>query len=196
MSLLSKAGSLLRQTANRQSIHHSIRCPSSMGTQQALRGPTDQQSVRTACTKSGEVDGKTFMDSDSRRSTGLGFTTSGAILHMEVQDLHSRLIRCEHKVVGLAINDIIGQRRSFSSGATGNAGGGNKPQINSARPKHDRTAASYLPNLSVFSHITSGIEGIMADYVHQKMTKEFFSLCFSLFFLIIMKDLFLFLVFP
>ncbi len=51
-----------------------------------------------------------------------------------------------------------------------------------------------LPNLSVFCHITSGIEGIMADHVHQKMTQEFFFCSFSLFLLIVIKDVFLSLV--
>ena len=51
-----------------------------------------------------------------------------------------------------------------------------------------------LPNLSVFCHITSGIEGIMADHVHQKMTYEFIFCSFRLFLLIVIKDLFLSLV--
>lgn len=71
MPFLSKAGSILRQTANKKlrselspftlSIHQAIRCTSSMASLEALRGSlyqTDEQTLRKAFAKSGElVDG-------------------------------------------------------------------------------------------------------------------------------------------
>ncbi|KAM5562316.1 glycine-rich RNA-binding protein 3, mitochondrial-like [Rosa sericea] len=104
MPLLSKAGSILRQTANRQikselSIHQAIRCTSSMASSEALRGTsyqTDQQSLRKAFAKSGEVDGKTFMDRDTGRSRGLGFITSSAIQPLGGQELHGRQVRLNY----------------------------------------------------------------------------------------------------
>lgn len=51
-----------------------------------------------------------------------------------------------------------------------------------------------LPNFSVFCHITKGIEGIMADHVHQKMTRNFIFVYLRLFLLIVIKDVFLSLV--
>ncbi|XP_004290523.1 PREDICTED: succinate dehydrogenase subunit 3-1, mitochondrial-like [Fragaria vesca subsp. vesca] len=84
MPLLSKAGSILRQTANRQvkselssfklSIHQAIRCTSSMGSSEALRG-------------------ETVMDHDTGRSTGLGFITSSAIQPLGGQELHGHQVR-------------------------------------------------------------------------------------------------------
>ncbi|KAL6211270.1 hypothetical protein ACLB2K_016497 [Fragaria x ananassa] len=84
MPLLSKAGSILRQTANRQvkselssfklSIHQAIRCTSSMGSSDALRG-------------------ETVMDHDTGRSTGLGFITSRTIQPLGGQELHGHQVR-------------------------------------------------------------------------------------------------------
>ncbi|KAL6213943.1 hypothetical protein ACLB2K_013382 [Fragaria x ananassa] len=84
MPLLSKAGSILRQTATRQvksellsfklSIHQAIRCTSSMGSSEALRG-------------------ETVMDRDTGRSTGLGFITSSAIQPLGRQELHGHQVR-------------------------------------------------------------------------------------------------------
>ncbi|XP_019434557.1 PREDICTED: uncharacterized protein LOC109341172 isoform X2 [Lupinus angustifolius] len=50
-------------------------------------------------------------------------------------------------------------------------------------------------NLFVFWHIRAGIEEILADYVHQEMTREFVMISFKLFLIIAMKDIFLKFVF-
>ncbi|KAE9587385.1 hypothetical protein Lal_00004573 [Lupinus albus] len=50
-------------------------------------------------------------------------------------------------------------------------------------------------NLFVFWHIRAGIEEILADYVHQEMTREFVMISFKLFLIIAMKDVFLKFVF-
>ena len=52
-----------------------------------------------------------------------------------------------------------------------------------------------LPNLSVFWHINVGIEEIMADHVHQEMIRNFLLVYLRLFLLIVIKDVFLSLVF-
>lgn len=52
-----------------------------------------------------------------------------------------------------------------------------------------------LANLFVFWHINAGIEEIVADYVHQEMTREFVMISFRLFLIIAMKDVFLKFVF-
>nr|YP_008802494.1 succinate dehydrogenase subunit 4 [Asclepias syriaca]AGZ63029.1 succinate dehydrogenase subunit 4 [Asclepias syriaca] len=55
--------------------------------------------------------------------------------------------------------------------------------------------STFLLNLSLFWHINSGIEEIMADYVHQEMTRNFILVYLRLFLLIVIKDVFLSLVF-
>ena len=52
-----------------------------------------------------------------------------------------------------------------------------------------------LPNLSLFWHINVGIEEIMADHVHQEMIRNLILVYFRLFLLIVIKDLFLLIVF-
>ncbi|KAK7243468.1 hypothetical protein RIF29_38265 [Crotalaria pallida] len=52
-----------------------------------------------------------------------------------------------------------------------------------------------VANLFVFWHIRAGIEEILADYVHQEMTREFVMISFRLFLIIAMKDVFLNFVF-
>ncbi|KAG7022597.1 Cytochrome c oxidase subunit 3, partial [Cucurbita argyrosperma subsp. argyrosperma] len=49
-------------------------------------------------------------------------------------------------------------------------------------------------NLSVFWHINSGIEEIMADHVHQEMTRNWILVYLRLFLLIVIKDVFLSLI--
>nr|YP_009652462.1 succinate dehydrogenase subunit 4 [Schisandra sphenanthera]QCF45723.1 succinate dehydrogenase subunit 4 [Schisandra sphenanthera] len=51
-----------------------------------------------------------------------------------------------------------------------------------------------LPNLSLFWHINVGIEEIIADHVHQEMTRNFLLVYLRLFLLIVIKDVFLSLV--
>ena len=51
-----------------------------------------------------------------------------------------------------------------------------------------------LVNLSLFWHINEGIEEIMADYVHQEMTRNLILVYLRLFLLIVIKDVFLSLV--
>jgi len=54
---------------------------------------------------------------------------------------------------------------------------------------------TFLQNLSVFWHINVGIEEIMADHVHQEMIRNLILVYFRLFLLIVIKDLFLLIVF-
>nr|YP_009430433.1 succinate dehydrogenase subunit 4 [Platycodon grandiflorus]ARR27565.1 succinate dehydrogenase subunit 4 [Platycodon grandiflorus]AWN57590.1 succinate dehydrogenase subunit 4 [Platycodon grandiflorus] len=60
---------------------------------------------------------------------------------------------------------------------------------------YTKVSSTFLPNLSLFWHINSGIEEIMADHVHQEMTRNWILVFFRFFLLILMKDLFLFLFF-
>nr|WFQ81717.1 succinate dehydrogenase subunit 4 [Coptis omeiensis]WGU50296.1 succinate dehydrogenase subunit 4 [Coptis deltoidea] len=52
-----------------------------------------------------------------------------------------------------------------------------------------------LLNPFFFKHINEGIEEIMADHVHQEMTRNWILVYFRLFLLIVIKDVFLSLVF-
>lgn len=56
-----------------------------------------------------------------------------------------------------------------------------------------KVSSTFLLNLSLFWHINEGIEEIMADYVHQ--TRNFLLVYLRLFLLIVIKDVFLSLVF-
>ncbi|GAY69439.1 hypothetical protein CUMW_272010 [Citrus unshiu] len=55
-------------------------------------------------------------------------------------------------------------------------------------------SSTFLLNLSLFWHINEGIEEIMADYVHQEMTRNWILIYLRLFLLIVIKDVFLSLV--
>lgn len=59
---------------------------------------------------------------------------------------------------------------------------------------YKKVSSTFLPNLSVFWHINEGIEEIMADHVHQEMTLNLIKVYLRLFFLIVIKDVFLSLV--
>lgn len=50
---------------------------------------------------------------------------------------------------------------------------------------------TFLQNISVFWHINVGIEEIMADYVHQEITRKWILVYLRLFLLIVIKDVFL-----
>lgn len=52
--------------------------------------------------------------------------------------------------------------------------------------------STFLLNISLFRHIHVGIQEIMADYVHQGMTRNWIFIYPGPFFLIIIKDVFLF----
>lgn len=60
---------------------------------------------------------------------------------------------------------------------------------------YKKVSSTFLLNLSVFWHINEGIEEIMADYVHQEMTRNWILVYLRLFLLIVIKDVFLSLVF-
>jgi len=47
----------------------------------------------------------------------------------------------------------------------------------------------------VFYHIHDGIKEIITDYVHHEMTRNVILVCLNLFYIIVLKDLFLFLFF-
>ena len=59
---------------------------------------------------------------------------------------------------------------------------------------YKKVSSTFLPNLSLFWHINEGIEEIMADYVHQEMTRNWILVYLRLFLLIVIKDVFLSLV--
>jgi len=59
---------------------------------------------------------------------------------------------------------------------------------------YKKVSSTFLPNLSVFWHINEGIEEIMADHVHQEMTRNLILFYLRLFLLIVIKDVFLSLV--
>lgn len=52
-----------------------------------------------------------------------------------------------------------------------------------------------LPNLALFWHINHGVEEILADYVHQEITRNLIVIYLRLFLLIVAKDVFLSLVY-
>ncbi|CAN0918645.1 Cytochrome c oxidase subunit 3 [Linum grandiflorum] len=57
---------------------------------------------------------------------------------------------------------------------------------------YKKLSSTFLPNLFLFWHINEGIKEIMADYVHQEMTRNLILVYLRLFFLIVIKDVFLF----
>lgn len=59
---------------------------------------------------------------------------------------------------------------------------------------YKKVSSTSLPNLSLFWHINEGIEEIMADHVHQEMTRNWILVYLRLFLLIVIKDVFLSLV--
>ena len=59
---------------------------------------------------------------------------------------------------------------------------------------YKKVSSTFLPNLSIFWHINEGIEEIMADHVHQEMTRNWILVYLRLFLLIVIKDVFLSLV--
>lgn len=59
---------------------------------------------------------------------------------------------------------------------------------------YKKVSSTFLPNLSLFWHINEGIEEIMADYVHQEMTRNLILVYLRLFLLIVIKDILLSLV--
>lgn len=56
---------------------------------------------------------------------------------------------------------------------------------------YKKVSSTFLPNLSLFWHINEGIEEIMADHVHQEMTRNWILIYLRFFLLILIKDLFL-----
>ncbi|CAN1155586.1 Uncharacterized mitochondrial protein ymf17 [Linum perenne] len=59
---------------------------------------------------------------------------------------------------------------------------------------YKKLSSTFLPNLFLFWHINEGIKDIMEDYVHQEMTRNLILVYLRLFFLIVIKDVFLSLV--
>lgn len=59
---------------------------------------------------------------------------------------------------------------------------------------YKKVSSTFLPNLFLFWHINEGIEEILADHVHQEMTRNWILVYLRLFFLIVIKDVFLSLV--
>lgn len=59
---------------------------------------------------------------------------------------------------------------------------------------YKKVSSTFLLNISLFWHINEGIEEIMADHVHQEMTRNWILVYLRLFLLIVIKDVFLSLV--
>lgn len=59
---------------------------------------------------------------------------------------------------------------------------------------YKKVSSTFLSNLSLFWHINEGIEEIMADHVHQEMTRNWILGYLRVFLLIVIKDVFLSLV--
>ncbi|KAK4756321.1 hypothetical protein SAY87_006448 [Trapa incisa] len=115
MAFFSKVGSILKQTARRQSnleisssnpfLYQVMRCMSSsklfVG---GLSFNTDQQGLMESFSKYGEVvEARVIMDRETGRSRGFGFITytsseeaSSAIQALDGQDLHGRQIRVNY----------------------------------------------------------------------------------------------------
>nr|WRW54047.1 succinate dehydrogenase subunit 4 [Mesembryanthemum crystallinum] len=55
---------------------------------------------------------------------------------------------------------------------------------------YNQVYSTFIPTLSLFWHINDGIEEIMADHVHQEMTRNWILVLLRLFFLIVIKDVF------
>ncbi|XP_010506658.1 PREDICTED: succinate dehydrogenase subunit 4, mitochondrial [Camelina sativa] len=55
------------------------------------------------------------------------------------------------------------------------------------------TNASFLPKIHLLYHINEGMEEILADYVHQEMTRHLMVISLGLFQFIVIKDIFVFL---
>jgi hypothetical protein len=60
---------------------------------------------------------------------------------------------------------------------------------------YKKVSSTFLSNLSLFWHINEGIEEIMADHVHHEMTRNWILVNLRLFMIIVIKDVFLSLVF-
>ncbi|KAJ6738218.1 ACIDIC PROTEIN MAM33 MITOCHONDRIAL putative-RELATED [Salix koriyanagi] len=56
---------------------------------------------------------------------------------------------------------------------------------------YKKVSSIFLPNLFLFRHINEGMKEIMADYVHQEMTRNWILIYLRLFLLILVKDVFL-----
>ncbi|CAN8286065.1 unnamed protein product [Cochlearia groenlandica] len=54
---------------------------------------------------------------------------------------------------------------------------------------------SFLPKIHLLYHVNEGMEEILADYVHQEMTRNLMVISLGLFQFIVIKDVFLFLFF-
>ncbi|CAN1138011.1 Glycine-rich RNA-binding protein 3, mitochondrial [Linum perenne] len=133
MAFLSKFGSILKQAASKQiavefsasrpSIYQAIRCNSSKVFVGGISYNTDDNSLRDAFGKYGEViEARVIMDRETGRSRGFGFVTytseeeaSSAIQALDGQDLHGRQVR---------VNYAAERNRSFGAGGGGGFGGG------------------------------------------------------------------------
>jgi hypothetical protein len=147
---------------------------------------SSSSSMGSLMANSGKVEEKTFVDHrENGRSPGLVFLTSNFRQAVPGR----QLVRVNYdSIISSADKFGVGQRRSISTGNT-------RSGVDSTSSKVARIAGSYLPSLAVIPHISSGIEEIMADYVHHQVTREFILISFKLFLIVAAKDVFLFLAF-
>ncbi|XP_061364924.1 glycine-rich RNA-binding protein 3, mitochondrial-like isoform X2 [Gastrolobium bilobum] len=117
MAFFGRLGNILRNAANRRispelrsspSVFQAIRCMCSAPSSKLFIGgvsySTDEQSLREAFSKYGEVvDARIIMDRESGRSRGFGFITynsveeaASAIQALDGQDLHGRRVRVNY----------------------------------------------------------------------------------------------------
>ncbi|KAJ7956473.1 putative Glycine-rich RNA-binding protein [Quillaja saponaria] len=132
MAFFSKVGNILRQNASKQiisgmrstpSIFQAIRCMSSKLFIGGISYSTDEQSLREAFAKYGEVvDARVIVDRETGRSRGFGFVTftsdeeaSSALQALDGQELHGRQVR---------VNYANDRTRGFGGGGGGSGGYG------------------------------------------------------------------------
>nr|AEN56099.1 succinate dehydrogenase subunit 4 [Cucumis melo subsp. melo]AZP40298.1 succinate dehydrogenase subunit 4 [Cucumis melo var. momordica]UGV21741.1 succinate dehydrogenase subunit 4 [Cucumis melo subsp. agrestis] len=103
---------------------------------------------------------------------------------------------CLYLLVGRYMKELVSGLRNSSSKTKRT---GLFQRITAAFPLpfiiiYHKVSSTFLPNLSLFWHINSGIEEIMADHVHQEMTRNWILVYLRLFLFISIKDLFLALI--
>ncbi|ESQ39295.1 hypothetical protein EUTSA_v10001774mg [Eutrema salsugineum] len=83
--------------------------------------------------------------------------------------------------------------RSISS--IGQSNLGRATNLSRLQSSRGYSNAPSLPKIHLLYHINEGMEEILADYVHQEMTRNLMVISLGLFQFIVLKDVFLFLFF-
>ena len=103
---------------------------------------------------------------------------------------------CPYLLVGRSMKRRTSGLRNESSGTERT---GLFRRITAASPPPliiiSKVFSTFLPDVYLFRHINVGIEEIMADYVHQGMTRNWIFIYLGSLFFIVIKDVFLFFVY-